>query len=95
MAEVKLPSATAAKDIIEIYKAKIESGVIPPDPARFVEFILRVPVTVEHLLPIPPVIEYIHANFTNPMIEALPRLPMSSDFPKFEFLKWIKEEFKV
>ncbi|RLI43486.1 hypothetical protein DRO69_09240 [Candidatus Bathyarchaeota archaeon] len=95
MAEVKLPGATGLRDIIEKYKVKIESGILPPDPARIVELILRVPVEVEHLLPIPPVVEYVHSNFTRPLVESLPRLPMTSEPHEFEWLKWIKEEFKI
>jgi hypothetical protein len=92
---VKLPSASGAREIIDKYKDKIESGIIPPDPARMVEFFLRIPVTVEHLLPIPPVVEYVHSNFTQPLVESLPRLPMTSEPPIFEWMKWIKEELKL
>jgi hypothetical protein len=60
--EIKPPSTSALKDIIDIYKVKIESGILPPDPARIIELVLRIPVEVEHLLPIPPVTEYIHTN---------------------------------
>jgi hypothetical protein len=60
-----------------------------------VEALLRVPVEVEHIVPVPPVLEFVHSNFTNPMVEALPRLPMTSDFHKFSWMEWIKEELKV
>ena len=93
MAEVKLPSSNSVKQILDDYKTKIEAGILPPDPARIAEFALRAPVTVEHLLPIPPVLEYIHKNFTEPLVKSLPRLPMTSDFPEEEWLHWIKESF--
>jgi hypothetical protein len=92
--EIKPPSTSALKDIIDIYKVKIESGILPPDLARIIELVLRIPVEVEHLLPIPPVAEYIHANFTKPMVESLPRLPLTSEPHEFKWLEWIKEEFK-
>ena len=92
---VKLPSTSAISDIINTYKNKIEAGILPPDPARIVEFILRLPVEVEHMLPIPPVLEYVHSNFTRPLVESLPRLPMTSEPHEFEWLKWIKEELRI
>jgi len=95
LAEVKLPSAGGLRDIMDKYKEKIEGGILPPDPARLVEFVLRIPVEVEHLLPIPPMLEYVHSNFTNPLVEALPRLPMTSEPHKFEWLKWVKEELRL
>jgi hypothetical protein len=94
MSEIKLPRASALREIIDKYKEKIESGILPPDPLRVIEFILRGPAAIEHLLPIPPILEYIHSNFTKPIVEALPRLPLTSDYPEFEWLKWLKEEFK-
>ena len=94
MPEIKTPSTSALKEIIDTYKVKIESGILPPDPARIIEFVLRIPVEVEHLLPIPPVTEYIHTNFTKPMVESLPRLPLTSEPHEFKWLEWIKEEFK-
>jgi len=95
VSEVKLPSSSSIRDIIDRYKVKLESGILPPDPARIIEFVLRGPIVVEHLLPIPPIIEYVHSNFTHPMIESLPRLPLTSDYPEFEWMKWFKEEFRL
>jgi hypothetical protein len=92
---IKPPSTAALKEIIDTYKSKIESGILPPDPARIIEFILRSFVTLEHLLPIPPILEYVHTSFTKPMVESLPRLPMTSDYPEFMFLKWVKEELRL
>lgn len=94
MSEVRLPSPNALKDIIDDYKTKIEDGILPPDPARVAEYVLRLPVTVEHVLPIPPILEYVHSHFTQPLVESLPRLPMTSDFPEYEWMKWIKEEWR-
>ena len=96
MAEViKQPPSATIKNILDKYKDKIEAGILPPDPARVFEFLLRIPVEAEHTLPIPPVLESIHSSFTQPLVESLPRLPMTSDFHQFEWMKWIKEEFKV
>jgi hypothetical protein len=95
LTEIRLPTATALRDIIDKYKAKLEGNMLPPDPARIVEFILRIPVVAEHVLPIPPILETIHSSFTRPLVESLPRLPMTADFHEFEWLKWIKEEFRV
>jgi hypothetical protein len=95
MAEIRMPTTSSIREIIDKYKTKIESGILPPDPVRIIEFALRGPITIEHLLPIPPILEYVHTNFTRPMVEALPRLPLTSDFPEYEWLKWIKEEWKI
>lgn len=93
--EIRAPSTASLRDIIEKYKQKIESGILPPDPARLVEFVLRIPVEVEHLLPLPPVLEYIHSNFTHPLVESMPRLPMTSEPHEFKWLEWKKEELRV
>mgnify|MGYP005639963843 CR=1 FL=1 len=90
-----MPSPSGLKDIIDKYKVKLEAGILPPDPARIIEFVLRGPIVVEHLLPIPPIIEYVHSSFTRPLIESLPRLPMTSDYPEFEWMRWLKEELKL
>jgi len=97
LSEIKISrgGAGAIKEIIDIYKTKLEAGILPPDPARLIEWILRAPVGLEHLLPIPPILEYVHANFTRPLVEALPRLPMTSEPHEFEWLKWIKEELRL
>jgi len=79
------------EEISEMYKEKVSASVLPPDPLRVVKGILRVPVTIEHLVPIPPLLESIHSNMTEPLIEELPRLPLTSDFPVHEWKKWIKE----
>jgi hypothetical protein len=92
---VKMPSPAGIKEVMDIYKSKLEGNILPPDPVRIIEAVLRIPVTIEHLLPIPPILEYVHASFTRPLVESLPRLPMTADFPEFSWLKWIKEEFKV
>jgi len=76
---------------INIWKEKIEKSLLPPDPARIVKAALRVPATIEHVSPLPPLIERVHAEFTEKMIEKLPRLPLTGDFPIHEWEKWIKE----
>jgi len=94
-AEIRAPSYATISEIIDIYKRKLEAGIIPPDPARVVEFALRGPVVVEHLLPIPPIIEYAHTRVVKPFVDSLPRLPLTSDFHEFAFLAWIKEELRL
>jgi len=95
VAEIRLPGASGLREVIDTYKSKLEGGILPPDPARILEFALRVPVEVEHVLPIPPILETVHGNFTRPLVESLPRLPMTSDFHEFEWLRWIREEFRL
>jgi hypothetical protein len=95
MVEIRLPDRGAIGGIVDTYKAKLEAGVLPPDPLRMLEFVLRTPPTIEHMLPVPPVLETIHAELTSKVIEALPRLPMTSEPPVFEWKRWIREEFRL
>lgn len=88
----KISPSTKLSQLVEKYKSKIEGGILPPDPARMIEFMMRGPPTVEHLLPIPPILETIHEEIVTKIVESLPRLPMTSDHPIIEWLKWIKEE---
>ena len=81
---------TTISGIMDTFKRKIEGGVLPPDPARVLKFALDGPVKIEHVLPLPPLIEKVHHELTVPLIEKLPRLPMTAEFP---FVKW--EEYKV
>ena len=76
---------------LRIWTEKLTKSVLPPDPARIVKNILRIPAAIEHVSPLPPLIERIHSEFTEPLIEKLPRLPLTGDFPIFEWKKWIKE----
>jgi len=79
------------EDITETYKKKISASILPPDPLRIFKAVLRGPVMVEHILPIPPVLESIHSNVTEPLIEELPRLPLTGDFPIHRWKEWLKE----
>ena len=79
------------EEITETYKKKIGSSILPPDPLRIVKSALRGPVFIEHILPIPPILETIHSNVTEPLIEELPRLPLTGDFPIIEWKEWLKE----
>lgn len=81
------------REILTLYQKKLEKGVLPPDPARIAEEILNIPVEVEHAAPVPPLLEYVHSKFTVKLLESLPRLPMTSDFPKRKWLEWIKESW--
>lgn len=76
---------------MDLYKNKIEKSILPPDPLRVVKTALRIPVTVEHILPVPPFLEKIHSEVVEPGIEKAPRLPLTGDFPKFKWKEWIKE----
>ncbi len=87
----KIRPTEKISDIVDTYKKKIESSVIPPDPARILEFIMRGPPTIEHILPIPPVLETIHSEITVKFIEALPRFPLTSDSPIVKWKEWIKD----
>lgn len=93
MAEKFVPSM---EQLFDLYKQKLEKGgILPPDPARVAEFVLRIPVTIEHVLPIPPVLEYIHSHFTEPMVQSLPRFPMTMDFPEYKYLEWLPESLNL
>lgn len=70
---------------------KVESGLLPPDPARTVKAILDVPVEIEHVVPVPPLLEKVHSEVTVNLIEKLPRLPMTGEFPYKEW-KFYKRE---
>ena len=75
-----------------LWQRKMMKGVLPPDPARIVKNVLAIPPMIEHAIGIlPPVIEKVHSEFTEPMVEKLPRLPLTSDFPIKEWLKWLRE----
>jgi hypothetical protein len=95
LAEVIKPPSATIREILDKYKEKLEGNILPPDPARIIEWVLRFPVEAEHILPIPPILENIHSSFTRPLVESLPRLPMTADYHEFVWMKWIKEEFKV
>lgn len=79
------------EEITDTYKRKVEKSVLPPDPARVIKNFLRGPVSLEHLVPIPPILETIHNDITERVIEMLPRLPLTSDFPIHKWKEWIKE----
>jgi len=37
--EISLPGPNTPKDIFELWKAKLQSGFLPPDPAEVVDFL--------------------------------------------------------
>ena len=74
--------------VMNDYMRKIQGGILPPDPARLIKGVLDLPPKIEHILPIPPLIEYAHDKATVPLIEKLPRLPMTAEFPFEEWLRW-------
>jgi len=37
--QIPLPSSNTPKDIFEMWKAKLQSGFLPPDPAEVVDFL--------------------------------------------------------
>ena len=65
------------------YERKLREGVLPPDPARILKEILEIPAEIEHATPLPPLIEKIHKEIGEPLIEKLPRLPLTRDFGKY------------
>jgi len=81
---------TLEEEISE-WASKIQKGVLPPDPGRVVREILESPIEIEHVLPIPSIVEDIHAEHVEPAIEDLPRLPMTGDFPIEKWKKWRRE----
>jgi len=76
------------EELMRLYTEKLTKGVLPPDPLRIVRYVLTVPIVVEHVLPIPSVLEKVHAEITEPTIEALPRLPLTGDFPITRWKEW-------
>jgi len=70
---------------------KVQKGVLPPDPARVIVEGLREGANLEHVSPLPPLIERVQKEFTEPGLKELPRLPLTSDFPVREWMTW-KEE---
>jgi len=87
----KIEPTKKISEIAETYKRKLEAGMLPPDPARVVEYVLRGLPSLEHILPIPPLLEKIHSEVVEPLVEALPRLPLTSEPPKFKWKEWVKE----
>ena len=77
------------EELLALYTEKLGKGILPPDPLRILKHLLRIPATVEHILPIPPILEKVHSEITEPVIESLPRLPLTSDFPIHEWKKWL------
>ncbi|MEM1820608.1 MAG: hypothetical protein QW498_08725 [Thermofilum sp.] len=80
-------------EIIDDYKRKLEAGILPPDPARMIELLMRTGPTIEHMLPVPPLIEKVHSEIVKPLVKALPRLPMTSEPPEIKWKEWIREEW--
>ncbi|MEM1690498.1 MAG: hypothetical protein QXG48_02760 [Thermofilaceae archaeon] len=88
----KLRPSTKISEITEVYKRKVESNILPPDPARIVEYLMRFAPTIEHMLPVPPIIETVHDEVVSKLVESLPRLPLTSEPPVTKWKEWIKEE---
>lgn len=88
----KFKPTTKVSEMIDTYKRKIEAGILPPDPARIVEAILRIPPAIEHTTPLPPILETIHDEVTSKVVESLPRLPMTRAPPVFKWREWIRGE---
>ena len=89
--EISLPGPNTPKDIFELWKAKLQSGFLPPDPAEVVDFIGQTIASIEHAISIlPPLAEYLEVNLGEKITDSLPRLPETPTFPKVEFLKYYK-----
>jgi len=67
---------------------KIERKILPPDPARIIKEILSIPANIEHVTPLPPLIERIHTEVEKLVEEKLPRLEQMGEFTKKEFGKY-------
>lgn len=94
--QISLPSGDALRQILDEFKAKIEAGVLPPDPAEVIDYLLSIGAALEHVIPVPPLIEYIQVNVVDPFAASLPKLPLTATFPKEEWLKYTKVEgFRV
>jgi len=74
---------SSIRETISEFESKIREGVLPPDPARIGKEVLEVIPEIEHATPLPPLIEKIHKDLGAPLIEKLPRLPMTRDFGKY------------
>ena len=79
MAEVE----SRIREAVSEFESKLREGVLPPDPARIVKEVLEIPAEVEHATPLPPLIEKIHRDIGIPLVEKLPRLPMTRDFGEY------------
>ncbi|MEM4975869.1 MAG: hypothetical protein QXT64_00920 [Desulfurococcaceae archaeon] len=88
----KLKPGTKISELTEAYKRKVESSILPPDPARLVELVLRTLPMIEHMLPVPPILETIHDEVASKLVESLPRLPLTSEPPVIKWKEWVKEE---
>ena len=80
----------AIEETVREFSEKLKKGALPPDPLRIVEFGLSGIPAIEHALILPPFIETIHSEVTEPAVEKAPRLPLTGDFP---VKKW--KEYKV
>jgi len=86
------PSKTINK-IMNRYKDKIRGGVLPPDPARVLKvFPFDFGADIEHVLPVPPIIETIHSELLVPLVEKMPRFPMTAEFAFRRWLEWKQEK---
>ena len=60
---------------------KLENKILPPDPARIIEGLLSVLPEIEHVTPLPPLLERVHKKVKD-TVEELPRLKQMGEFPK-------------
>jgi len=58
---------------------KIEEKILPPDPARLIEFVLSILPSIEHATPLPPLVERVH-RIVRDQVEKLPRLGLMGEF---------------
>ena len=92
-ARYRIGRATRVPGMVrEAFGRKVEASILPPDPARLIAMgIMRIPPYVEHMLPVPPVIETIHSEIVEPIVESLPRLPLTSEPPSITWGVWVRE----
>ena len=62
-------------EIMEAHREKIQTRPLPPDPARLIVYVLGAGARIEHILPLPPILETIHKKVHNIVEAEMPRLP--------------------
>jgi len=92
-ARYRLGMATRVPGMVrDAFGRKVEASILPPDPARLIaKGVMRIPPYVEHMLPLPPILETIQSEIVEPIVESLPRLPLTSEPPGVTWGVWVRE----
>jgi len=67
--------------ILVEFKEKVTTNLLPPDPARIIDHFVEEGAVIEHIIPLPPIIETIHAEIHNLVETKLPRLDQMAATP--------------